>query len=276
MRGKTSYVMDLDGTFIKKDIIRNALNHVGAFLSHQHYDNLTAEILKKQFGTLKADIVLVFGNSIPYTAELAAKLYNDGLCKKILFSGGVGHSTSILRENAKLKYLIQNIENKSEAVILAEIAKQYGNISVEDILIEEESSNSGENAIFSLELLEKQNISYNNVILIQDPLLQLRSFATLQHYLLGRKMNILSFSPFVPYLDEDFRFNNYNEICGLWTLERYIELIIGEIPRLRDDKQGYGPCGKGYIAHIDIPEEIEEYYSLISKSFSSFSNRKLE
>lgn len=271
-----SYSQDGVAKFIKKDVERNALNYIGSFLSHRNYDHLTTETLKKQFGTPKADVVLVFGNSIPYTAELAAKLYNDGLCKKILFSGGVGHSTSILRENARLKYSLPNIEDKSEAFILAEIAKQYGNVPLEDILIEGESSNSGENASFSLKLLEQQNISYNNVILIQDPLLQLRSFATLQHYLLGRKMNILSFSPFVPYLNEDFHFNNPNDICGIWTLERYIELIIGEIPRLRDDKQGYGPCGKGYIAHIDIPKVIEECYNLILKSFSSLGNRTLD
>lgn len=271
-----SYSQDGIAKFIKKDVERNALNYIGSFLSHRNYDCLTTETLKKQFGTSKADVVLVFGNSIPYTAELAAKLYIDGLCKKILFSGGVGHSTSILRENARLKYSLPNIEDKSEAFILAEIVKQYGNVSVEDILIEEESSNSGENASFSLKLLEQKNISYSNVILIQDPLLQLRSFATLQHYLLGRKMNILSFSPFVPYLNEDFHFNNSNEICGIWTLERYIELIIGEIPRLRDDKQGYGPCGRGYITHIDIPKAIEECYNLILKSFSSFANRTLD
>ena len=271
-----SYSQDGVAKFIKKDVERNALNYIGSFLSHRHYDHLTTETLKKQFGTPRADVVLVFGNSIPYTAELAAKLYNDGLCKKILFSGGVGHSTSLLRENAKLKYSLPNIEDKSEAFILAEIAKRYGNVPSEDILIEEESSNSGENASFSLKILEKQNISYNNVILIQDPLLQLRSFATIQHYLLGRKMNILSFSPFVPYLNEDFKFNSSNEICGLWTLERYIQLIIGEIPRLRNDEQGYGPCGKGYIMHIDIPKEIEKDYSLILKSFSALANRTLD
>jgi hypothetical protein len=33
---------------------------------------------------------------------------------------------------------------------------------------------------------------------------------------------------------------------------------MGEIPRLRDDKEGYGPRGKGFIVHVDIPDEVEE------------------
>ena len=47
------------------------------------------------------------------------------------------------------------------------------------------------------------------------------------------------------------------KIHGMWDMDRYITLLMGEIPRLRDDAEGYGPAGKGYIAHVDIPEEVE-------------------
>lgn len=36
---------------------------------------------------------------------------------------------------------------------------------------------------------------------------------------------------------------------------------MGEIPRLRNDINGYGHCGKNYIAHVDVPKEIEEQYN---------------
>jgi hypothetical protein len=42
-------------------------------------------------------------------------------------------------------------------------------------------------------------------------------------------------------------------IWGMWDIERYISLLMGEIPRLLDDANGYGPTGKNYIAHVDIP-----------------------
>lgn len=44
----------------------------------------------------------------------------------------------------------------------------------------------------------------------------------------------------------------------LWEKQRFLDLIIGEIPRLRDDEEGYGPRGKGFIVHVDVPENVEE------------------
>ncbi|MGN1179681.1 MAG: hypothetical protein ACI4SD_00600 [Suilimivivens sp.] len=35
---------------------------------------------------------------------------------------------------------------------------------------------------------------------------------------------------------------------------------MGEIPRLRDNEDGYGPKGKNYIAHVDIPVEVESAF----------------
>ena len=51
------------------------------------------------------------------------------------------------------------------------------------------------------------------------------------------------------------------EIHGMWESDRYINLLMGEIPRLRDDENGYGPAGKGFIAHVDIPENVKKAFS---------------
>jgi hypothetical protein len=46
----------------------------------------------------------------------------------------------------------------------------------------------------------------------------------------------------------------------------YLTLLCGELPRLRDDAQGYGPKGKGYLAHVDIPEKVElAWQALVAK-----------
>lgn len=50
----------------------------------------------------------------------------------------------------------------------------------------------------------------------------------------------------------------------LWSMDRYISLVLGEIPRLRDDEEGYGPLGKGFITHVDIPEEVEVAWKRLS------------
>ena len=42
----------------------------------------------------------------------------------------------------------------------------------------------------------------------------------------------------------------------MWNIDKYIELLMGEIPRLTDNINGYGPQGKDFIAHVDIPQEV--------------------
>jgi hypothetical protein len=43
---------------------------------------------------------------------------------------------------------------------------------------------------------------------------------------------------------------------GMWPVDRYVTLLMGEVPRLTDDASGYGPAGRGYIAHVDVPPEV--------------------
>ena len=52
-------------------------------------------------------------------------------------------------------------------------------------------------------------------------------------------------------------------------MERFISLLLGEIPRLHDDEAGYGPRGKGFIAHVDVPEDILEAYRQLLPEFGT-------
>jgi hypothetical protein len=54
--------------------------------------------------------------------------------------------------------------------------------------------------------------------------------------------------------------------AGTWTMERFLALILGEIRRLRDDRDGYGPKGQGFLPHVDIPEPVLESYQRLSAS----------
>ena len=42
---------------------------------------------------------------------------------------------------------------------------------------------------------------------------------------------------------------------------------MGEIPRLTDDENGYGPKGKGYIAHVDIPDNVEKAFLILKEVY---------
>ena len=72
-----------------------------------------------------------------------------------------------------------------------------------------------------------------------------------------------------------------NDVYGMWDIKHYITLLMGEIPRLTDDKDGYGPNGKNYIAHVDIPYEVkkaflelkQEYKDLVRKANPLYASK---
>lgn len=39
-------------------------------------------------------------------------------------------------------------------------------------------------------------------------------------------------------------------------MDRYLSLLLGELPRLRDDESGYGPSGKDFIVHVHFPDDV--------------------
>ena len=53
----------------------------------------------------------------------------------------------------------------------------------------------------------------------------------------------------------------------MWDIDRYLTLLLGDVQRLSDNEDGYGPKGKGYIAHVDVPEEVEKVFVDLKKEF---------
>jgi len=43
--------------------------------------------------------------------------------------------------------------------------------------------------------------------------------------------------------------------------------VMGEIPRLRNDADGYGPKGRGFIVAVDIPPAVEAAYDRLTEPF---------
>ena len=54
----------------------------------------------------------------------------------------------------------------------------------------------------------------------------------------------------------------------MWEIDRYISLLMGEIPRLSDDENGYGPRGKDFITHVDIPDEVRKAFDELCEEYS--------
>lgn len=245
--------------------VQQSLNILGKFLAYRSIPTLTPQALYEFCGAHRADILIVLGNSLPFTAELAAKLYRQGLCKKLLFSGGIGRATELLIKLSGFGGHISQTTPVSEAEILAQIAMN-ASVPKADIILEPDSTNTGENVLFSLALLKERRIPANQIIMIQDPLLQLRAYATFQAHLLPG-IPLISYAPFIPCFDENLTLKLSPEISGLWDFSRYIELAAGEIMRLRDTQTGYGPNGKGFIAHVTIPKEAEAAFRVICEAY---------
>lgn len=230
-----------------------AANLVGAWLAQ---DDFTTLAQKPPF-----EVVVLAGNAVIPTIDAACRLAADAEVP-LLISGGIGHSTSFLYEAVRNdpRYGSLPVEGRAEALILADIAHQHWHIPRERIVAEARSTNCGENARFTREVLEAEGLAHRAGVVIQDPTMQRRTMATFARVWQGADPLPRWYSTpgFVPQLrntpEQGLAFSGAAH--GLWPVGRYLALILGELPRLQDSPQGYGPLGKDFIAHVDMPPRI--------------------
>lgn len=249
------------------------LNTISSFLALRDISEISSEAIHSAAGINRADLLILLGNSLLYSADIAALFMNQYLADRMLISGGIGHSTSYLKK-ASSGFLTSE-QLKSDTLSEAEILKMYllnhHHTNPDTILTETQSSNCGANAEESFKVLDSHGISPQSIILIQDPTMQRRTLASFQKvWGLDSGVQWINFAPFVPEVELSGNKLTYagNDVYGLWEMHRFISLLMGEIPRLRDDSNGYGPKGKGYISHVDIPEKVEKAYSRLENIFT--------
>lgn len=211
---------------------------------------------------LNPDLLILAGHAImPNIIGALGFAAQTGI--PVLLSGGIGHSTTLLPQAVKRDPLTAAIETegKGEADILAEIAHQVFAIPWEKIEIENCSTNCGQNADFSRDRLMAHSSIPTTILLVQDPLMQRRTFESFQHSWRQKTITsrFINWPVFVPHLVKvgDSLVITGGQRAGIWTLERYISMLLGEVKRLRDDETGYGPAGSGFIGHVDIPDSVE-------------------
>lgn len=239
-----------------------AANLVGAWLAQ---DDFTTLAQKPPF-----EVVVLAGNAVIPTIDAACRLAADAEVP-LLISGGIGHSTSFLYEAVRNdpRYGSLPVEGRAEALILADIAHQYWHIPRERIVTEARSTNCGENARFTRDVLEAEGLAHRAGVVIQDPTMQRRTMATFARVWQGADPLPRWYSTpgFVPRLrntpEQGLAFSRAAH--GLWPVGRYLALILGELPRLQNGPQGYGPLGKDFIAHVDMPPRIVSAWRQLSE-----------
>lgn len=116
----------------------------------------------------KADVIVGFGNFNTDIARRAAELYHAGLAPKILFTGGLGRNTAGLLP-------------EPEAVRFAKVAVECG-VPQCDILLEDRSTNTKENILFTKAKLEELGIPTGHILGVHQPFMERRITAAMGVY----------------------------------------------------------------------------------------------
>jgi uncharacterized SAM-binding protein YcdF (DUF218 family) len=184
---------------------------------------------------------MVLGSHDTRVAERGAALWLEGFAPFILFSGGLGRLTEGLWE-------------EPEADLFARIAVGMG-VPAEKIFIENRSTNTGENIALAYKLLLKNNIELQQLILVQKPYMERRTYATFKKQWPGNEVDIRVTSPqisFDQYPTPDI------------PLDHVINIMMGDLQRIMIYPQ------KGFQIYQEVPEEImEAYQRLIELGFTS-------
>ena len=258
--------------------IARDLNTLGDFLARRDVPALTGDALRGAYGVGRADLLVLLGGSIPHGCETAGRAFRDGIARKLMIVGGEGHTTPFLRRAIAERYPAVPAEFRTEAEIIAELLQQEFGLSKQEFLIENRSANCGENASFSFRLARESGLRPKTVIVMQDSTMQLRTQAAFQKEWAAWAPQLIGFAAYrarIAAKDGRPAFEN-GGLWGMWSMEHYISLLMGEIPRLRDAPGGYGPNGRNYIAHVDLPAEVEPAFERLRAPYGDPVRRPWE
>lgn len=245
-------------------MISNAINTLSAFLGRRDVPELTQEALRSAYGFSQADVMVLFGGSIIAGGDVLAQAIKNNIAKTYVIVGGAGHTTQALRDTVQRLFPDIKTQDKCEAEIFQAYLKNRYSLKAD--YLETKSTHCGNNITNLLALLEGNAVPCENIILCQDATMQLRMSATLRKY--RPDLRIINFATYKAQITPDLTFSD--SIPGMWPVDRFASLLMGEVDRLTDDAEGYGPKGRGFISHVDIPQNVREAYAeLLSGDFRS-------
>jgi uncharacterized SAM-binding protein YcdF (DUF218 family) len=160
----------------------------------------------------KADAIMVLCSYDLSVAERGAQLFLEGWAPLLIFSGGLGAIT-------------KHLWSVPEADQFAAIAMQKG-VPAEKIVIENRSTNTGENVRFTRELLAEKGLDPRKFILVQKPYMERRAFATFMK--VWPDQEVVVTSPRVPFDEYLARYSN-----DALTPDEVIAIMVGDLQRIR-------------------------------------------
>ncbi|MFI3169245.1 MAG: ElyC/SanA/YdcF family protein [Faecalibacterium sp.] len=244
----------------------DAINTLAAFCGVRDLPQLTKACLVQQYNMEQVDVMVLFGGSILAGGDVFAAGIQQQMAKQYIIVGGAGHTTQALRAQMQVVLPALQTEALSEAALFQlYIKEKYG---VQADYLECNSTNCGNNITYLLALLQREGIACSSILLIQDATMQRRMAATLRK--VAPDVKIIQFAAYqiAVQLCQGQPMYCSEAPLGMWEIARYRTLLMGEIPRLRDDANGYGPKGSGFIAHEEIPLAVEESFALLQAVYT--------
>ncbi|HEV7904139.1 MAG TPA: YdcF family protein [Pyrinomonadaceae bacterium] len=191
----------------------------------------------------RADAILVLCSYDLRVAERGAQLFLEGWAPLLIFSGGLGAIT-------------KSLWSVPEADQFARIAARMG-VPEERILVENRSTNTGENIIFTKSLLAEKRLDPEKFILVQKPYMERRSYATFRKMWPEKEVIVTSAQvSFEEYLEQ---YTN-RELSS----DDVIGIMVGDLQRLRVYAE------KGYQIRQEIPDDVwSAYEELVKAGYTS-------
>lgn len=247
----------MDVNAVSAERFANDMNVLAGFLGARDVPELTQAALRARYGFHQADVMALFGGSILAGGDVLAQAMRAEAARCYVIVGGAGHTTETFRERVhELCPELPIDPDASEAQIFESYLERRHGLAA--TLLETRSTNCGNNITYLLDLLRDRGIGTSSVILSQDATMQRRMAAGLAHEAPGTTG--ISFATYATkvVVDTAGKLAFEEAPLGMWKMDRYLELLMGEIPRLADDERGYGPLGANHIAHVDIPDEVRQ------------------
>jgi len=208
------------------------------------------------------DTVVLCGSAVLRSLDVTAELLRVHRRARLVVTGGRGHSRAAMY--VAVRRWVPTDDGRSEAAVLASLLVAAHGVDPARITLEEESTHCGENADLTAPLLPD-----GQVVIVQDPTMQRRTHESFRRALTGRAVRLASRAPFVPLVRPDGGYDDTGDRA--WDLDRFVDLVVGELRRLTDDESGYGPRGTGFIGHVDLPPAVADAGRVLARAFPGTS-----
>ena len=182
---------------------------------------------------VRSDAILVLCSHDLRVAERGAELFLEGWAPLLIFSGGLG---SITRQ----------LMTRPEADQFADVAERVG-VPRDRMLIENHSTNTGENVQFTRALLAERGLDLHSFIVVQKPYMERRSFATFRKVWPGPEVRVTS-----PQVSMDDYLRGYGHAS--LSARDVVSIMVGDLQRIRVYAE------RGFQIPQEIPDEVWAAY----------------